>query len=168
MRKSLLLFILIVFSQGCTAKYYGTGGSFVGELPSDVALIAISQDVVMMLSQENAPGHTDIKVLTPNKKENPIFSQILETELRQKGFTLSENADLEIGYILDRLTSNEFANDGSLEELFYIQLRYNDTITSKIYDALGKSMGNWTRTTAPIKRKIIDTEKLKTIVMEQL
>ena len=125
---SLLLFVLF----GCSAR--GPGGSFVGELPEEVAQRAIARDSADFLAQEFPPGHTRLHLLTP--KERQEFSPLFEASLRKKGFVVSQDANggaQSVAYILDKLD----------DQFWYVQLRIDGgKAVSRVYDIGGRPVAS--------------------------
>ena len=132
MTRLLLLFLLLFVLAGCSAR--GPGGSFVGELPEEVAQRAIASDSADFLAQEFPPGHTRLHLLTP--KERQEFSPLLEASLRKKGFVVSQESDggaQSVAYTLDKLD----------DQFWYVQLRIDGgKAVSRVYDIGGRPVAS--------------------------
>ncbi|GAB6194292.1 hypothetical protein [Desulfocastanea catecholica] len=116
------IFALILFLglTGCAGSHK-VGGSFVGQLPQE-GVVAIADDATSYLTSLYPPGHTSINLVTPQQSD--AFSRALETNLRQKGFTLSGSGTVTMSYVLDTLHS-------AVPPVWYLQLRIVDTEQSK-------------------------------------
>ena len=140
MTRLLVLFLLLFALAGCSAR--GPGGSFVGELPEEVAQRAIARDSADFLAQEFPPGHTRLHLLTP--KERQEFSPLFEAFLRKKGFVVSQEANggaQSVAYTLDKLD----------DQFWYVQLRIDGgKAVSRVYDIGGRPVAS---------RASIDLEK---------
>jgi len=134
-RKVLLDLILCILLAGCLtgcAGNHNVGGSYVGTLPQSGAA-SIAEDATAQLATLYPPGHTSIRLVAP--KQSDAFSQVLETSLRQKGFTLSPNGTVTMSYVLDELRSAK-------PPAWYLQLRiadqsHNQTL-ARSYSASGQ------------------------------
>ena len=103
-RKNFLAMILCILAgclTGCAGRY-NVGSSYVGTLPQTGA-DSIAEDATAHFSSLYPPGHTSIRLVAP--KQSDAFSQAFETNLRQKGFTLSPNGTVTMSYVLDELRS---------------------------------------------------------------
>ena len=132
MTRLCVLFLLLLALAGCSAR--GPGGSFVGELPEDVAQRAIARDSADFLAQEFPPGHTTLHLLTP--KERQEFSPLLEVFLRKKGFVISQESGADaqsVAYTLDKLD----------DQFWYVQLRIDGgKAASRVYDIGGRPVAS--------------------------
>lgn len=132
MTRLLVLFLLLFVLFGCSAR--GPGGSFVGELPEEVAQRAIARDSADFLAQEFPPGHTRLHLLTP--KERQEFSPLFEASLRKKGFVVSQEANggaQSVAYTLDKLD----------DQFWYVQLRIDGgKAVSRVYDIGGRPVAS--------------------------
>lgn len=132
MTRFLILSLLLFALFGCSAR--GPGGSFVGELPEEVAQRAIARDSADFLAQEFPPGHTRLHLLTP--KERQEFSPLFEASLRKKGFVVSQEANggaQSVAYTLDKLD----------DQFWYVQLRIDGgKAVSRVYDIGGRPVAS--------------------------
>lgn len=145
--KKLLLLTLCFALTACGAR--GLGGSFVGELPDNNCRDAIAEDAANFISNEHAPGHTKIFILTPEEKAKNDFGNAFEQNLRERGFTLlqeSEKDALTIAYTIDGLKSE----NGKGFDAYYLQLRTSEGVAfARSYDADGKPEAG--RSSTPLK-----------------
>lgn len=118
-----LLLCLSLSLMACASR--GVGGSYVGDLPQKSATAAIADDAAVYLSQEYAPGHTSLYLLTPENAANNDFSVSFDDSLRSRGFTMSPDGSgnaITVGYTLDALKDDNGKDNGA----WYLQLRLSD------------------------------------------
>lgn len=148
--KRFLLFSLCFVLAACGAR--GIGGSYVGELPESDCVTAIAMDAANFISQDHAPGHTKIFIMTPEKDAKNEFGVTLEQNLRERGFTIlqeSESDALSLAYTIDGLK----AEDGKDYGAYYLQLRSSEgQAFARAYSLDGKPEAG--RSATPLKTGI--------------
>ena len=153
MKKILLLMTMCFALTACGVR--GLGGSFVGEMPETDCVTAIAQDAADFISQDHAPGHTKVFIMTPEKDAKNEFGVALEQNLRERGFTIlqeSERDAITLAYTIDGLKSEDGKDYGA----YYLQLRSSEgQAFSRAYTLDGKPEAG--RSATPLKQGFFKT-----------
>jgi len=122
MKRVLVFLLTLALVTGC-ANRFKAGSSYVGNLPNGSAAQKIAEDAMSCLATIYPPGRTTVNLVVP--KSHDEFSQMLETNLRSKGFTVSSAGTVTVTYILDELRAEK-------PPTWYLQLRITDVQGDKI------------------------------------
>lgn len=122
MKRVLVFLLTLALVTGCASRFKA-GSSFVGNLPNGSAAQKIAEDAVACLATFYPPGRTTVNLVA--SKSHDDFSQMLETNLRSKGFNVSSTGTVTVIYILDELRTQKPAT-------WYLQLRIADVQGDKI------------------------------------
>ncbi len=134
MKRVLILFVLLTSSCAFLPQSLPVifEESYVGSLPSAEVQGRIIDDCVAFFTEKYPPGYTELNLVYPKEKNEgrvDEFSLNLESALRQKGFTISSDAKLRIGWFFDSLSLSEKGVDNNE---WYIKLWLSSKVEKQI------------------------------------